>query len=154
MTALLNDTRSVTYELEIPVDAPTASVWDTLTTNIEAWWLHDFHMAGPGSEITLDATAGGLLVERAPGGGSLLWYTVQMVLPGSTLHLVGHIAPDWGGPTTSILTLSVEERDGRAVLKIRDALVGCVTEESAAQQRDGWRQLFTDGFKAHVESRA
>jgi len=74
-----------------------------------------------------------------------------MCVPGTSLHLVGHIAPDWGGPATSILRLSLHEKGSGTVLRVRDALFGRVDEKSAASQRDGWRQLFGDGLKRHVE---
>ena len=68
--------RILQYELEISMRAPRERVWGALTDEINAWWLPDFHVVGPESVVTLDARAGGGLVEALPDGGSLLWYTV------------------------------------------------------------------------------
>ena len=145
------ETHAVTYELEVAIDAGVDEVWRALVERTDAWWLPDFHMVAAGSNVRLDARAGGGLVETDPEGGSLLWYTVQMVVPGRSLHLVGHLAADYGGPATTMLKLALEERDGGTVLSVQDSLVGRVSEDTAASLRAGWEQLFGEGLKAFVE---
>ncbi len=152
MTTLhLDDVCCRTYALEIPIAGSRERVWTALTEELSAWWLPDFHVVGPDSVVTLDARAGGALLERRTDGGSLLWYTVQMAVPNESLDLVGHLGKDWGGPATTMLTLRLEARGDETVLHVRDCLVGRTTEESCATQAEGWRTLFTDGLKAHVE---
>ena len=141
-----------TYVLEVAIDAPRGAVWTALTEETNAWWLPDFHMVSSESVLTLDARAGGMLIEHQEGGASLLWYTVQMVRPGEALHLVGHVAPEWGGPATTMLSLTLEARGDRTVLHVRDALYGHVTEDQAESLRSGWTQLFTEGLRQHVEA--
>jgi len=145
-------TGALQYTFEVSIDASPAAVWKALTDETNVWWLPDFHMVGEQSVVTLEARAGGQLIETQADGASLLWYTVQMCLPGRSLHLVGHIAPDWGGPATSMLELTLAEREAGTLLTVRDALFGQVTEKHAANQRDGWIQLFSDGLKRHVEA--
>ncbi len=152
MTMNLQPTGALQYTVEVPIDAGPAAVWKALTHETDAWWLPDFHMVGEQSVVTLDARAGGQLIETQPEGSSLLWYTVQMCLVGHSLHLVGHIAPGWGGPATSMLELTLSEHEGGSLLTVRDALFGQVTEKHAASQREGWVQLFTEGLKRHVEA--
>ncbi len=152
MSALETNATVRTYELEIVIDATPEEVWRALTEETNAWWLPDFHMMGEGSVVTFDARAGGQLVERTEPGGSLLWYTVQMCTPHVSLHLVGHIAPEWGGPATTMLRLGLEERDGGTVLVVQDATFGHTSAETAKSLEDGWRQLFTDGLKRYVEA--
>jgi len=140
-----------TYELEIAIDAPRDAVWRALTEEANDWWLPDFRMVGEGSVVTFEASAGGQLVERTKDGKSLLWWTVQMCTPLESLHLFGHIAPQWGGPNTTMLHLALEERAGGTLLRVQDALFGHTTETGARSLEDGWRLLFTDGLKRHVE---
>jgi len=146
------------YELEIAIDAPRDAVWRALTQETNAWWLPDFHMVASGSTVTLDARAGGQLVERTEEGGSLLWYTVTLCTPGESLHLVGHLAPAWGGPATTMLHLAlVDERDeggegDGTVLRVQDALFGRVAEETVESLRSGWDQLFGSGLKRFAEA--
>lgn len=92
-----------------------------------------------------------LMIESAADGSSLEWYRVQMVSPGKSLYLVGYMAPDWGGPTTSMLKLTVEDRDNGGALIVSDALLGNVTEASANSAEGGWKMLFGDGLKEFVE---
>ncbi len=140
-----------TYEFEVAIEASRERVWEALTAETDAWWLADFRMTGEGSCVQLDATAGGQLVERAPDGASLLWYTVQMVVPESSLHLVGHLGPKFGGPATTLLELALVDQEGGVVLKVTDALYGSVGDGGVGSLEAGWRQLFTEGLKAHVE---
>jgi len=139
------------YELEIEIGAPVARVWESLTDEVDAWWLPDFRAAGTDSVVRLDARPGGLLMETLPDGSGLVWYTVQMTQPGKTLYLVGHEAPDWGGPRISMLKLALESRGEGTVLRVSDTRMGRIDPESSATEQ-GWRQLFSDGLKRHVEN--
>ena len=142
-----------TYELEIAINAPREKVWSTLLEDTGSWWLPDFHVAGPESTITFDTAAGGRgLVEENPNGDSLLWFSVHLFQPSQfKIYLIGHEAPEWGGPTTVSLKLAVEETESGCVLKVTDARHGNVSESSVQSYANGWRQLFTDGLKAYVE---
>ncbi len=143
--------QTLKYELQIPIDAPKAVVWKALTEETNAWWLPDFHMVDADSVVSLQARAGGQLIESKADGGSLLWYTVQMCVPGESIHLVGFMAPEWGGPATTMLELSLQENDGGTMLMVRDALFGQVTESTAKSLEDGWGKLFGQGLRGHVE---
>ena len=143
--------QSLKYELQIPIDAPRADVWKALTEETNAWWLPDFHMVDADSVVSLQARAGGQLIESKADGGSLLWYTVQMCVPGKSLHLVGFMAPEWGGPATTMLELSLDESDTGTLLVVRDALFGQVTESTANSLEEGWEKLFGQGLRRHVE---
>lgn len=143
--------RALKYELQIPIDAPRARVWKALTDETNAWWLSDFHMVGEGSVVTLQARAGGHLIEEKTDGGSLLWYTVQMVVPEQSLHLVGFMGQEWGGPATTMLEISLQETDTGTKLLVRDALFGHVAESTAKSLKQGWEQLFGQGLKEHAE---
>ncbi|MFT5285980.1 MAG: hypothetical protein ACI8TQ_002148 [Planctomycetota bacterium] len=144
-------TQTVKYELEVPIQAPVDKVWSTLVDETNAWWLPDFHMVGADSIVTFDAQAGGRLVESSADGGSLLWYTVQMVVPKEWIHLVGYMAPPWGGPGISMLELALEDHDGGTLLTIKDAMFGAVSEATAKTMSEGWELLFGDGLRAFVE---
>ena len=151
MSARTLETQAVQYELEVSIDATPEQVWSALTASTDAWWLADFRMCGEGSRVTLEARAGGQLVEQRDDGSSLLWYTVQMCTPGEALHLVGHLGPDWGGPATSMMKVALAAAGDGTLLKIQDALFGALSESAANSLESGWRQLFEDGLKAYVE---
>lgn len=153
MSALTLETRAVTYEFEVEIDAPRDAVWSSLTEEVDGWWLPDFHMVGEGSVVAFDARAGGQLVETKEGGGSLLWYTVHMCTPGESVYLVGHVAPDWGGPATSMLKIALSERVGGTRVAIQDSLFGHVSDSNVESLRSGWMQLFGEGLKRYAENR-
>ena len=144
----------VQYELEIEMQAPPERVWQAIIEQTNHWWLPDFHLVGAGSTVTFDPNPGGAgLVETLEGGGGLLWYSVHYYLPKQfTIYLVGHVAPDWGGPSTSNLKLSLVTSENGCTLKVTDAQHGNVNESSIESLSDGWTQLFTDGLKAFVEN--
>ncbi len=148
----LTDANIFKYQFELPIKRSAADIWAIMVDEIDAWWMNDFRALGEGSKVTLNAETGGQLIERAADGSSLEWYRVQMVSPGKLLYLVGYIAPDWGGPTTSMLKLAVEDRDNGGALLVSDALLGNVTEASAKSAEGGWKTLFGDGLKGFAEN--
>ncbi len=152
MTSDSTHARIAQYQLAIDIDAPRKRVWELLTQDTNAWWLPSFRMLED-SEVTFQAEAGGQLIEKRADGASLLWYTVHMVVPGKSLHLVGQSFPEWGGPVTTMLRLTLVERDGGCTLDVSDALTGSTSEEQVASLSGGWKQLFGDGLKAHAEGR-
>lgn len=139
------------YELEIAIDAPKEKVWEALTKEINSWWLPDFHMVGEDSELQLNPVAGGKLVETKADGSSLLWYTVQMCDTGKSLHLAGFIFPQWGGPGTSLLHLSLESTETGTLFKVQDSQFGAIQASSVQSMEEGWTWLFTDGLKKFAE---
>ncbi|MEX2186877.1 MAG: SRPBCC domain-containing protein [Pirellulales bacterium] len=143
----------VSYELQIAIDAPRERVWRALLEEVGAWWLPDFHMVGEDSTVTFDARAGGSLIEHSEDGGSLLWMTVQWIRPQQfVLYAVGHVAPDWGGPSLYHFKLELEPREpDRCTLKVSDVHVGRVDESSITSLKAGWTTLFSDGLKQFVE---
>lgn len=147
----LTDARIIKYQFEVPIKRSCADIWKCLIDEIDVWWSDDFRALGAGSTVTLNAHPGGQLIESAADGSSLEWYRVQMVSPGKSLYLVGYMAPDWGGPTTSMLKLEIEDRDTDSVLIVSDALSGNVTEASSSSAQSGWKVLFGTGLKGFAE---
>lgn len=145
----------ITMELEIGIDAPREVVWEAIFKEANAWWLPDFRVSGPDSKVTFDPKPGGRgLIEETTDGGGLQWFQTQMYLPADfKIYVVGHIAPEWGGPTTSNLKLALEETKSGCVLKITDARHGNIDEAQTKSYEDGWRMLFSDGLKKHIESK-
>ena len=140
------------YAVEVPVDAPSETVWKALTQETNSWWLPDFHMVSRDSEVTFDTEAGGGLIEKS-SKGSLLWYTTTFCRPGDfTIYLVGDLAPDWGGPSTSHMKFSITQNDSGCIVQANDAIFGHVTESGICSLKDGWEQLLTEGLKAFVEN--
>ncbi len=147
----VSDVRCVQYELSVSIDASRQRVWKGLTHQLGDWWLPDFHMLGPDSLVQLEPHAGGRLYEHN-GANELLWYTVLSITPEETLNLVGYCTTEFGGPSTTMLTVRLKA-DGKSTrLTISDSLFGHVTDGHAASLSLGWTQLFNEGLKAFIES--
>lgn len=142
------------FELEIAIGASRERVWRAIFEETDLWWLPDFHMVGADSKVTFDCRPGGRgLVEETASGGGLLWYSVQMYLPEQfEVYLIGHVAPEWGGPATSSLKLALAETESGCLLQVTDARHGHVDEQQLQSTHDGWHQLFTAGLQQFVES--
>ncbi len=145
--------RHVHYGFALEIAAPRATVWKALTEETAAWWPPDFRMVAGSQGALLEARAGGRLYEQGANGAELLWYTVSLVTPPEALHLVGHVAPPWGGPATSLLQLALAEaQGGRATtLRVDDYLFGHVADAHVASLETGWNQLFGDGLRPFAE---
>lgn len=151
-----SDVRCVQYELEIEINAPREQVWKAIVDETDAWWLPDFHMVGEGSVVEFDLNPGGRgLVEHKGDGSFLIWYSVQYYLPEQfKIYLLGNVAPDWGGPSTSNLSLALEDSDQSCVLRVSDAHHGKVSEDYINSLQSGWNQLFGEGLRGYVENGA
>lgn len=149
----LSDAKIAKYQFDVPVKRSVEELWSVMIDEINGWWMHDFRALGEDSIISLNPETGGKLLETSPDGGSLEWYQVQMIVPKTSLYLVGYMAADWGGPTTSMLKLALEARGDDSVLIVSDALLGNVTENSTQSASDGWQMLFGDGLKKYAESK-
>ena len=143
------------FKMEIAIDAPRAVVWKAIFEETNQWWLPDFRVAGADSVVIFDPAPGGKgLIETTADGGGLQWFATQMYIPSDfKIYVVGHIAPEWGGPTTSNLKLALAETEAGCILHISDSRHGNVDPAQAKSYEDGWNQLFTDGLKTHVEKR-
>ncbi|QDV42588.1 hypothetical protein Enr13x_24360 [Stieleria neptunia] len=144
----------VQYELEIEIKADRTVVWKALIEQPDRWWLPDFRMVDEASTVEFDVRPGGHgLIESRDGGGFLVWYTIQFYQPDEfKIYLVGNVAPDWGGPSTSNLCLSLDRRGDGSVLKLSDTHHGHVSEAYMGSLKDGWAKLFGEGLRRHVES--
>lgn len=142
---------AIRIELEIPIDAAPERVWKALVDDTGAWWPKDFYITADPGPMTLEAKAGGRLFERGKNGSELLWFTVFAIDPEKSMDLVGHLAPAYGGPATTMLHLELEPHGaGATLLKVCDAIFGHIGEKIQSIQ-DGWRIIFHDNLKAFVE---
>ncbi len=139
------------YEFEMTINNSVKNVWQLLSSGINSWWMNDFRVLGENSTMSLNLQSGGALIEIAENGTTLEWYRVQMCMPGEFIYLVGYMAPDWGGPTVSMLKLALKSQGEGCVLTVSDALLGNVTDSKAINAESGWKLLFESGLKSYAE---
>lgn len=146
----ISETRCVQYEIRLAIKAQWQTVWAGLTQQLNVWWLPGFRMLGPGSCLQLETHAGGKLFEKN-GNAELLWYNVLSIMPSESINLVGYCTAEYGGPSTSLLTLRLSPGESETLLTIQDSLTGYVSDSHAESLRNGWIRLFSDGLKAWCE---
>lgn len=142
------------YVLEVSIAAPREHVWHVLTERPDDWWVADMRCVPGDSKLTLEPRAGGSLVEESHSGGSLLWYTVLAVEPGSSINLAGALAPPYGGPCQTFLWIELDEQDGRTIVRTTHSLHGHSSESTLEEMESGWRLLLEQGLKATAEASA
>ena len=74
------------------------------------------------------------------------------VEPGTSLNLVGHLAPPFGGPATGFLMVRLEEHDGGTRVAMTHSMHGVVDDGTLAATEAGWRMLLDNGLKRFVET--
>ena len=149
----LSEANAVRVELELDIDAQQDTVWSAIIESPNEWWPAEHHAIGPDARMVFEAKPGGRFYEDDGKGGGLLWYTVLAITPQSSMTLAGHVAPPWGGPATTLLTLSLESDGDRTKLKVLDSLFGCVDEKFAASTHEGWQQILGGALRKFVENR-
>ena len=145
---------SVQVEVEVTINASPARVWRALVSETPTWWHPEFYTIAEPRKFILEPRLGGRAYEDGGDGTGLTWFTIVGVAPEKSLHLVGHLFPGWGGPAVSMVKIILEPEDaaGSATrVKLRDALIGDVTDKTAGTMREGWTMLLADALKPHVE---
>lgn len=146
------ESKIVSVEFEFTIQAKPENVWRCLTQEINQWWRDDFRVLGAESIVSLEAEAGKALKELGVDGSSLEWYRVQMCNVGQSLYLVGYLAKDWGGPSQSMLKLSLKAQGDQCLFSVSDAITGNVGNNTASNVLSGWKSMFEDSFRRYVES--
>ncbi len=149
-TATILDT-----QMEIPIGGGVAAVWQALTDDIGAWWPEEFYAGGEPAKrrYHLEAKPGGRMYEEWEGGGGVLWGTVVAVDPARRLQVMGSTFPNWGGPSFWFGTWELEADGVGTILRFSESTVGRISATRAAETEKGWRFVFGDALKAHVEGK-
>ena len=144
----------LTLCMEISIAASPEQVWKALTDDIGAWWPDASFTGGESGKRTfiLEAKPGGRMFESWEDGG-LLWGNVVTIQPVGLLQVAGHTFSQWGGPSASYWTWTLEGDEAGTVLTFEDQVVGMITETTAKERTSGWTFLFDGVLRAHLEGR-
>jgi DNA-binding transcriptional ArsR family regulator len=139
-------------ELEVPIKARPARVWQALVGETSRWWLKDFYTSPAAKGFVIEPKLGGRVYEDWGDGAGQVWYTVIGLDPQKSLLLLGHLTPAFGGPATTMLRLDLAAAGKGTRLGLSDTIFGRVGDEKLTQTRQGWTMLFDGGLKAYVEA--
>jgi uncharacterized protein YndB with AHSA1/START domain len=130
-------------ELELPIAASCATVWDCMVNRIADWWRRDFFVYA-NARFVLEPKVGGLMYEDTGDGHGFVWYVVHGIEKEKSLYLIGHMRPPYGGPTTSMLLITLEDVPEGTLLKLSDCEMGKVSKKHTKSLDDGWKLLFDE----------
>ncbi len=140
---------AIDVRLEFALHAPQARVWEALVSETPAWWPRSFLTSERTQRFIIEPRLGGMVGEVAGDGEGLVWYRVIGVESPVSLLLAGYLLPPWAGPATSLLRLTLTAvGPAETKLELVDSSFGKITGEGLA---DGWRQIFDEHFRAHLD---
>ena len=141
---------SMEVRIELMINAPQQRVWDALVNDAGKWWPASFHTSERTKRFVLEPRLGGRMFEDFGNGEGLIWFNVNGIESPNYLSLVGYMGPPFGGPAASILRLGLSAAGANETkLEIIDSLFGQV---EGCETESGWRAIFDEHFRAHVES--
>ncbi len=81
-----------TRNIAVIAASPT-DVYRALVRDVARWWDPAHTYSKDAANLSIDGRAGGLFLERLPGGGSVAHMTVVYAEPGKALRLLGGMGP-------------------------------------------------------------
>ncbi len=134
---------AIEVDVTIEIDARRDTVWHTLVSQTAEWWHKDFFVTQGPATFVCEPRVGGRFFEDCGDGSGFVWFTIQGIEPPNYIYMIGHTRPPYGGPCTSLIMVTLEERsESRTLLRISDTTHGRVSDDMAAGLRDGWQRLF------------
>ncbi len=147
----------VRLELDVEINAPSASAWEALVSRSSAWWPKEFLTSSNAKGFIIEAKPGGRAYEDWGAGSGRLWFTVVTAEPPSgaspgQLELVGFLMPAFGGPATSTVRIELAPHGKRTRLTLSDHTFGRIGTGMRQSLDSGWKRLFAEAFKRYAES--
>jgi uncharacterized protein YndB with AHSA1/START domain len=153
-TPIPSDYGIAQVELDVTINSSLERVWKALVEETSEWWPREF-FTSPGTKgFIIEPRLGGRVYEDWGAGAGLLWFTVIGLNPPTTLMLLGHLTPAFGGPAMSVLELTLQSVGESVVLRVSETVSGRAEPSMEATLRDGWLAIFDAGLRAFVESRS
>jgi uncharacterized protein YndB with AHSA1/START domain len=142
----------VVIDMQIPIAAPPAEVYEAFVGQIAHWWDKGFLMAEGTTDIVLEARPGGLLFETDGQGGGCVWAQVIALAPGKSIRLGVPNGVIWAGPGYYSLKFD-DAGDGSTLVVLHHE-----STQPKSQAGDGhsgyaygWNALLVERLKPFVE---
>ena len=143
---------AISVGFEIVIHAEIDAVWDCLVNKTSKWWSRDFYTNPKTKGFYIESRIGGRAYEDFGQGEGFVWSEVIGVDSPNAIHMKGLLAPAFGGPAISYISIHLQADGASTILKLSDALLGAVSEKGAAQIEAGWKMIYGEAFKHYVES--
>ena len=143
--------QALDIQQEIEINAPAAKVWNSLTTEIAAWWPKDFYVGPTPRRFVVEPRVGGRVYEDWGDDQGVLWATVLVYQKGVLLQWAGDLSAVFGGPARSITSFKLVSEEEKTRVMFRDCPYGALSEGTVKNLESGWSWLLQDCFKPFVE---
>jgi uncharacterized protein YndB with AHSA1/START domain len=100
------------------ISATPAKVYDTLASQLGAWWHSDHTYSGDAKNMSIDARAGGCFCERLKDGGSIEHARIVYAAPGVALRMAGALGPLQAHGIGGSLTWKLSPAEGATKLEL------------------------------------
>jgi hypothetical protein len=140
---------------EVRIQAPRATVWETLVGDLTPWWHPAFYTDARGPQrggFHIEPQLGGRMFEDWGEGQGLVWGNVIGLDRERFLQIVGDSSPAWGGPSRNFQTYRLEDQGAGTLLRFENVVFGRVSDSTRNSLESGWRFLFQEGLKRFCET--
>lgn len=141
-----NAYRLVKIEMEMNIDAPRERVFAALTDELDNWWPHRYK---PDSRVFCDLKIGGRIEERFANGGGAVYGEIVYFDPPFKLVSGGTSSLNVG--MASYASDTLEDHEGRTVLKRVFQIWGSVPDDVERMYREGTRQIMEEALNRYLK---
>lgn len=138
-------------EIEVRIAAPQERVWQAMLHEAGAWWRKDFFTSPKTRAFVIEPRVGGRAYEDYGDGNGAMWFTVHLLDAPNRVQFVGHMGGSFPGPCVTIIEINLSPAGEGTLLRLSDQVIGNVDEKLLKSLDSGWRMLFEESLKAHVE---
>ena len=148
----MNGLDCIAVKFEIAIDASVDLVWQSLVNDTAKWWGSDFYTNPKTKGFHIEGRLGGRTFEDYGDGEGLIWAEVIGVDAPNAIMMKGLLAPDFGGPAISYLSIKLLPDGSGTRFQLTDTLFGAVNDGTAAQIEAGWKTIYGEALKNYFES--
>ncbi len=126
---------SLCIKQDLTINAPAATVFSVITTAMGKWWLFPYR-ANEFSEVIVDTTPGGAIIETWGENDSHVWGKSRTHVENTTFVFTGSLGMDGG--IFHVVTFGLNEANGITTLSFWHEGLGQVPVSAQEQYASGW----------------
>ena len=95
-------------------------MWKALVDETTHWWRKDYYTNPNTKRFVMEAKLGGKVFEDWGDGAGVMWYTIVGIDPPRSMRLAGYLFPEYGGPASCLLHITLEAKGKGTLFKLTD----------------------------------
>lgn len=142
---------TIQVQFEILIHQKIERVWHCLIHEAPKWWSKEFYTSTKTKSFHIEGHIGGRAYEDFGKGEGFVWSEVIGLHSPNSIQMKGLLAPEYGGPAISYLSIQLKADGANTTFRFSDTLFGDVNEGAAEQIEAGWKMIYAQAFKNYVE---